>query len=120
MKNIILISIISLIGFSFYGCTTAYKTVTVYTTDTITGKPIKKVTKFYDTQTTYYNNVSPYPYYYANPYWYGGWYGGWGSPYYGNNYVIIRPNNPAPRPHPRPNPSPRPMGPAGGYHRGRN
>ena len=88
MKKIILISIISLIGFGFYGCTTAYKTVTVYTTDTVTGKPIKKVTKFYDTQTTYYNNVSPYPYYYANPYWYGGWYGGWGSPYYGNNYYF--------------------------------
>ena len=115
MKNIILISIISLIGFNFYGCTTAYKTVTVYTTDSVTGKSIKKVTKFYDTRPTYYNYVDPYPYY-GNPYWYGGW----GAPRYGNNYYIIRPNNPAPRPQPRSVPAPRHTGPAGGYHRGRN
>jgi hypothetical protein len=116
MKKFILISIISMFGILFYGCGSVYKTEVLYTTDSVTGKTIKKVIKYYDTTPSYNSTyVSPYPYYYANPYWYnwGGYY-----PYYGwgNNVYIIRPNQP--RPNPQPRPMPRPMGPVGG-HRGR-
>lgn len=114
MKKLISISIISMFGILFYGCGTIYKTETLYTTDSVTGKTIKKVIKYYDTTPSYNSTyVSPYPYYYANPYWYGGW-GGWG---WNNNVYIIRPNQPRPQPQPMPI---RPSYGHPGHVRGRN
>jgi hypothetical protein len=112
MKNVILISIISIFGVLFYSCDAVYKTVTVYSVDSVTGKTVKKVTKYYDTTARYntYVNPYPYPYYYANPYWYGGWYSPWG---YNNNVIIVRPNQSSPQPRP----VPQPIRPSVGYPR---
>lgn len=89
MKTLIFILIIALIG-----CNTPIRVVETITTDSVTGKSVKVITKYYDSTRQPSVNVTPY----YNP-WPWGWYDPFwrGTPWYSPRTIIVNPRPPVRR-----------------------